>query len=107
MFFHLILQNELEKGKPVKLFLFSYMRGGSSIAGELFNCDLSATMWYEPGDAFFSSYYGLYHENLPQHDLYFKNMTRRYLRLSPMTAFGSGFWSMKVGNFRFFQNAVL
>ena len=81
-----LLQNYLQKGRPVKLFLFAYMRGGSSIAGELFNCDPSATMWYEPGDSFFSAYYGLYHENLPQHDLYLKNMTRRYL-IERTTAF--------------------
>ena len=68
-----------QKSNATKLFLFAYMRGGSSIAGELFNCDPSVTMWYEPGDAFFSAYYGLFHENLPQNDLYFKNMTRRYI----------------------------
>jgi hypothetical protein len=72
------IKEYLRRNGTAKLFLFSYMRGGSSIAGELFNCDPSATMWYEPGDAFFASYYGLNHENLPQNDLYFKNMTRRY-----------------------------
>ncbi|KAK2139186.1 hypothetical protein LSH36_1960g00000, partial [Paralvinella palmiformis] len=76
----------LEKRNPIKLFLFSYMRGGSSIAGELFNCDPSATMWYEPGDAFFSSYYGLYEENLPQNDLYFRNLTRRKLNSDELKA---------------------
>ncbi|KAK2160459.1 hypothetical protein LSH36_133g05056 [Paralvinella palmiformis] len=43
-------------------------------------------MWYEPGDAFFSAYYGLHHETLPQNDLYFRNMTRRVLNYKEQDA---------------------
>ena len=77
MFFFSTFKELLSQKGPIKLFLLAHMRGGSSILGELFNVDSHATMWYEPGDAFFTHYHGLKHENIPQNDLYFKNMTRR------------------------------
>ena len=71
-------QHLIENERSRKVLFFAYMRGGSTIGGEVFNQNDDALMWYEPGDAFFMAYYGIPEENLPQHDLYYRNRTRRY-----------------------------
>ena len=72
-----LLQNLLSK-KAVKVFLFAYMRGGSTLGGQMFNLEPKSTLWYEPGDPFYSTYFGI-EGNLPQNDVYNRDMTRRYL----------------------------
>ncbi|KAK2145941.1 hypothetical protein LSH36_645g01085 [Paralvinella palmiformis] len=72
---HMKRQNLLSK-KAVKVFLFAYMRGGSTLGGQMFNLEPKSTLWYEPGDPFYSTYFGI-EGNLPQNDVYNRDMTRR------------------------------
>ena len=46
--------------KPLikKVLLLTYMRGGSSLFGELFNQHPSASYWFEPLDGVYASLYG-------------------------------------------------
>ena len=44
--------------KSTKVVLVAYMRGGSSLLGELFNTNPQAMYWFEPLDAVYSHLYG-------------------------------------------------
>ncbi|ELU11357.1 hypothetical protein CAPTEDRAFT_210642 [Capitella teleta] len=51
----------------IKVYLFAYMRGGSSLGGTLFNEDPRGLLWYEPLDQFFMAYLGHAHWGHPMH----------------------------------------
>ncbi|ELT98829.1 hypothetical protein CAPTEDRAFT_210872 [Capitella teleta] len=51
----------------IKVYLFTYMRGGSSLGGTLFNQDPRGLLWYEPLDQFFMAYLGHARWGLPMH----------------------------------------
>lgn len=53
------LQSLLEQGEPKKVFIFAYMRGGSTLLGQVFNHDPEVIVWYEPLASFYGSLYGL------------------------------------------------
>ena len=44
---------------PVNVFLFAYMRGGSSLLGEVFNQNPDVFYWYEPLTQFYSHVFGV------------------------------------------------
>ena len=44
--------------QPTKVVMVTYMRGGSSLLGELFNTNPQAMYWFEPLDAVYSHLYG-------------------------------------------------
>ena len=44
--------------KPIKILLYSYMRGGSSLLGQMYNLHPEASYWYEPMEAFYNSVMG-------------------------------------------------
>ena len=66
----------LSRKGPVKVLLFCYMRGGSSLSGEIFNTDTSAVLWYEPLAAFYAAYYGLRYASKPHDIIYTANRTK-------------------------------
>ncbi|ELU14457.1 hypothetical protein CAPTEDRAFT_226952 [Capitella teleta] len=49
----------LAKGEPKKVFILAYMRGGSTLLGQVFNHDPEVIVWYEPLASFYGSLYGL------------------------------------------------
>ena len=51
--------------EPTKVLLVTYMRGGSSLLGQLFNQNPQAVYWFEPMDAVYSHMYGTAEEWLP------------------------------------------
>ncbi len=52
---------------PTPVFLYTYMRGGSTLLGELFNRNPRAMYWYETADSYFVSKYGMrvWHQPYP------------------------------------------
>ena len=60
---------------PRKVLFFGYMRGGSTIGGEVFNNDPSAVLWYEPLAAYYTAYYGSSYSTRPQFVLYNSDLT--------------------------------
>ena len=42
-----------------KVFMYAYMRGGSTLLYEIFNHDPKAIAWYEPLGALYAHLYGL------------------------------------------------
>ena len=77
---HVIFQELLNQGGPIKVFMFSYMKGGSTIGGSLFNVDDRAALWYEPLDAFYSAYFAGRAEVIPYGYMYWQNNTRRWVQ---------------------------
>lgn len=55
----LVFQSMLAISPLRKVFLFAYMRGGSTLLYETFNHDTRAVAWYEPLSTFYGHYYGL------------------------------------------------
>ncbi|ELT95586.1 hypothetical protein CAPTEDRAFT_200452 [Capitella teleta] len=49
----------LDQTPSTKVLLMAYMRGGSSLLGEVFNQDPDVFYWYEPLTQFYSSLYGV------------------------------------------------
>lgn len=62
-----------------KVLLYTYMRGGSSLLGEIFHQNKDANYWFEALDGFYQTYFvspaGTHALNLQFH----RNKTRRYL----------------------------
>ena len=42
-----------------KVYLFAYMRGGSTLLGQVFNQDPDSMYWYEPLNMFYGAYFGM------------------------------------------------
>ncbi|ELT92250.1 hypothetical protein CAPTEDRAFT_223538 [Capitella teleta] len=57
----------VSQNHTIKVYLFAYMRGGSSLGGTLFNHDPRGLLWYEPLDQFFMAYLGHARWGLPMH----------------------------------------
>jgi hypothetical protein len=55
-----MLQQELlAKGGPKKVFLFGYMRGGTTLLNAAFDKEPKASVWYEPFSQFYGGMFGL------------------------------------------------
>ena len=70
-------QELLARSPPTKVYMFAYMRGGSSLGGMLYDKDPQGVLWYEPLDQFFMAYYGADRWGLPIDTCYTHNGTRR------------------------------
>ena len=63
--------------KGSNVLLLTYMRGGSSVVGEMFNQNPEAFYWFEPIDGFYSHLYGTQHGFFPMDIYYNKDETVR------------------------------
>lgn len=71
----------IEPGKATKVLLLTYMRGGSSLLGEMFNQNPDALYWFEPVDGFYSHIYGNFHGIQPLDIFYNQDETYRFFSL--------------------------
>ena len=49
----------MEQSDVRKVYLFAYMRGGSTLLGQVFNQDPESIYWYEPLNMFYGAYFGM------------------------------------------------
>ena len=52
------MQALMSGNMTAKVFMFAYMRGGSSLGGQVFNKHPRGVLWYEPLDQFYMAYHG-------------------------------------------------
>ena len=62
---------------PKKVFLYTYMRGGSTFLGSIFDRNPQVTYWYEIADSYFTAKFGLSAWNMPYFVKHFPNGTIR------------------------------
>ena len=60
-----------------KVFLYTYMRGGSTFLGQIFNWNPQAMYWYEVADSYFVAKFGMPVWHLPYYLKHFPNGTVR------------------------------
>ena len=61
----------------IKVILYTYMRSGSTLTGELFNQDEDTFYLFEPVDGMYSYLYGMYTGMFPLDLYYYTDGTKR------------------------------
>lgn len=74
-----------------RVLLFTYMRGGSTLAGQVFNQNPLSMYWYEMADSFYMARYGLPLWTFPQDIKLHPNGTVRRFTYEEMEAFANFF----------------